>query len=139
MTAAVWPAAARVVEFSCPLFSSGLLDLQPQIVSINRWLAFRPGLPAAVNPQPLIRVLPHVGLENPVEVLCIFQHVAGEIAGIDQFDGGIEAEPMFLEIFVPDQKTGNHCCARPQRKQGDGWCRCGRYSEKICEYALASR
>src|SRR5438067_5254587 len=83
-------------------------------------------------------MLPDVGFQNFIEVLGIFEHIVGEIAGIDQFNGWIETEPMFSEIFVPDQKTGNHRRACPQRKQSDGRSSCGRYPEEVRKYAFAA-
>src|ERR1700676_2158460 len=73
-------------------------------ISINRRLSRRPRFPAPMQPEPLVRIPPHVVLNDAGKTLRIFANVDCILAGASQSDCGLEAEPVFPELGVPGKK-----------------------------------
>jgi hypothetical protein len=92
-----------------------------------------------VNPQPLIRVAPHVILNNLREQSGVGDHVAFFILRTNQLDRGLKSKPVFPQDWIPHRETRNHGGIRSQRNprqaaRGASW-----YSEKVYEYSLGRR
>ena len=71
-------------------------------------VAERAGLPATVDPQPLIGIFPDVVLKHFIEHASVLQDVFGSIPGFNQIQRRIEVQTMLLKRFIPDQESGNY-------------------------------
>ena len=92
-----------------------------------------------MNPEPLVRILPHITLENTIEYLRIFEDIPCKVPRIDQFHRRIESQPMFSLAFFPNQKSGQHGCSGAQGEGGDSGGGCGGNAEEVYENPFVSR
>src|SRR5262249_41520170 len=91
-----------------------------QNVLIQGGLAGRARLPTAMDPQPLVRVLPNDAFQHALNSLSIGLHVSG------YFDLRIKTQPIARLLFFPQSKTRNHGCAAmmcefDKRRSGAGF------------------
>ena len=70
-------------------------------------VAERAGLPATVDPQPLIGIFPDVVLKHFIEHASVLEDVVVSIAGLNQIQRRIKVESMLLKRFIPDQESRN--------------------------------
>src|SRR5712692_2131299 len=64
-------------------------------------LAFRPRVPAFMNPEPLIRIAPGILLDHLCEPSGVEHHFFLEIAGSYQRYLGPEPKPVFSQPLIP--------------------------------------
>ena len=62
----------------------------------------RTGLPAAVNPQPLVRILPHGALDRRLDALGVFGQIARQI------ERRVELQAVAPFGFDPEGEAGDY-------------------------------
>src|ERR1051326_8335179 len=127
-----WDVEARGKGYSRGRLCHMALSVQPR-------LAFRAGFPAAVDPEPLVRILAGVVFDDVVEERGIGKGVGFDVAGGDELERGIEADAVFAELAVPDGEGRQDGGAGMQRDAGDAGGRTGRDAEEGDEGALGRR
>src|SRR5262249_11737729 len=90
----------------------------------------RPGLPAPVDPQPLIRVFTDDPLQMSMQDLSVKLNVAG-----DQ-QRGIEAQYVLALLLGPERESGNNRGARARCDPGEPCDGAGRDSKEIDENSI---
>src|ERR1700721_3148350 len=94
--------------------------------TIERRLTGRARLPAAVDPQPLLREAPHPCLNGGGADLRVGDDVLLVVAGVDKLQGFPELKHVLLLFFAPGKEAGQHGGFRPpghagQTGRGAGW------------------
>src|ERR1700745_2920449 len=88
--------------FARKLFGAPIRPLKfDRLERIYRRLSRRASLPALVNPEPLVRMLAHVGFNHSHEARGILTHVGIFIAGTHKIELARELQPIFLLAGVP--------------------------------------
>src|SRR5262249_26566465 len=105
----------------------------PDRFSIDFGAAGRSGLPAPVDPQPLVRIFADHRFELPVERLGVGNRVAGDR------DGWIEFQHEALLARLPNRKTRDHGRAGMRRKTRERAAGTSRNSEEVDEHSLVRR
>src|ERR1700719_3864183 len=131
-------AAVRFIRtsfsFARKLFGAPIRSLNfDRLERIYRRLSRRASLPALVNPEPLVRMLAHVGFNHSHEARGILTHVRIFIAGAHKLERACELQVIFLLIGVPRQKPRNDRSIRAQRDSCDARCGGSWFAKKIHE------
>ena len=92
-----------------------------------------------MQPEPLIRILPHVVFDGARKTLRIFANVDFGVAAASQFDGGFEAQPVLSERSVPVKESRNHGGVGMQRKSRQAGRGARRDAEKIHKYTFGQQ
>src|SRR5258708_4986677 len=85
---------------------------------IHRRLSWRTGLPAAMDPEPLLRIAGCIAFNHLAEGGGILDCIALLIAGPDQLDGRIEAYSILAQRLIPNREGRYYGCIRVQRYAG---------------------
>src|SRR5665213_886586 len=104
--------------------------------SIERRLAFGPGLPAAVHPEPLVRMPPDDVFEHGGEAGGVLDGIGFGVAGGDERDLGQEVQDVFLFRFLPDEEAGDDGGAGLERDAGEARSGTGERTEEGYEDSL---
>src|SRR5438309_2009850 len=104
--------------------------------SVQRRLAGWPCLPAAMHPEPLIRITPDDVLNNTGELCRVGYDVCFVISGANQLDCWIETQYVFTKLRIPHRKCRHHGGVGAQGNTGEpAGCIC-RNAEEIHEHSL---
>jgi hypothetical protein len=78
------------------------------VLSVDPGVAFGTRLPAAVHPQPLVRILPNIALDRLGEKRGICDHICFEISRGNEGYAGTEAKDILPSFLLPKQETRKH-------------------------------
>src|SRR5271166_595067 len=104
--------------------------------SIQRWLAWWARLPAAVDPEPLVGILPDDVFDYFREFCGVSRDVCFVIGGADQLDGGTKAQDVFAQCLIPNGKAGDDSGVGAQRNSRQATGGAGWDTEEIDEHPL---
>src|SRR6266404_89338 len=103
---------------------------------VKRRFACRPGFPACVYPDPLLRIFSNDFFGDLRKSLRVFKDVARGVAGANQLQRRFEPQPVFPQRFIPHSIARYH---RGSVVKGDardaGGC-AGGHAKKVHEYAF---
>src|SRR6202040_4301311 len=77
-------------------------------VSVQRRFAGWPCLPAAMHPEPLIRITPDDVLNNTGELCRVGYDVSFVVSGANQLNRWIETQYVFAQFGIPHRKCRHH-------------------------------
>src|SRR6202030_1718395 len=102
--------------FARKLFGAPIRSLNfDRLERIYRRFSRRASLPALVNPEPLVRMLAHVGFNHSHEARGILTHVGIFIAGAHKLERACKLQAIFLLAGIPHQKSRHDGRIRSQR------------------------
>ena len=97
------------------------------------------GLPAAVNPEPLVRVSLHCALDDIGHLLRGSLHVALGISTDGKFESRLVEDAEAFRFVVPNTEGRDHRGATVQRDAGNAGGGASRDAEKVHKNALVRK
>src|SRR5580704_11080705 len=100
------------------------------ILAVDRRVAFGACLPAAVDPEPLVRVAANPVFDDFGETGGVFEGVLLVVSGGDEVDGFSEMEDVLLLGLLPEHESGKDGGSGSESDAGHAGCGAGEASEK---------
>ena len=103
---------------------------------VQRRFPWWAGLPAAMDPEPLVGILADEVFDDFGEFCGVGYDVGFVVAGANQLYGGIEAQDVFLQLRIPYREAGDDGGVGAQGYAGETAGGAGGDAEEIHEHAL---